>query len=394
MEYPVNPDRRTFLRRGAMGAGAVWMLSLQELAARAGHAARSSPTASARTGRSVRRRTRRTGLELLKLPDGFRYWSYSWTGDVMSDGVRVRTCTTAWPSSTTGARRTASGDDDDGSSRAGVDRFDRRRRRGRPAPRSGKIVLVRNHEGDAGPPYVDRPARHHLRADRQCDRQRRHHQPGVRHEARQVGGVLVEPRRHGPQLRRRRDAVGHVAHLRGDRGAGHGWVFDVGYRKGNTTPLIEMGRFSHEALMVDPRSGFVYETEDSGNAGFYKFVPYRAGPARSGRPALHAGDSSNQPNARSRHVLADRHAAGTSSGCASTIRGGDRVVLRAGRRQGRRALQPSRRRLVGRPHRLLPLDQRRQRRRRPGVRVRPARRDAEGDLRRAERRRASTTRTT
>ena len=29
-----------------------------------------------------------TGLELLKLPEGFRYWSYSWTGDVMSDGVR------------------------------------------------------------------------------------------------------------------------------------------------------------------------------------------------------------------------------------------------------------------------------------------------------------------
>ena len=29
-----------------------------------------------------------TGLELLKLPEGFRYWSYSWTGDVLSDGVR------------------------------------------------------------------------------------------------------------------------------------------------------------------------------------------------------------------------------------------------------------------------------------------------------------------
>ena len=37
MEYLVNPDRRTFLRRGAMGAGAVWALSLQELSARAGH---------------------------------------------------------------------------------------------------------------------------------------------------------------------------------------------------------------------------------------------------------------------------------------------------------------------------------------------------------------------
>ena len=59
--------------------------------------------------------------------------------------------------------------------------------------------------------------------------------------------------------------------------AGHGWVFDVGFRKGNTTPLIEMGRFSHEALMVDPRSGVVYETEDAGNSGFFRFVPYRFG---------------------------------------------------------------------------------------------------------------------
>ena len=37
MEYPVKTDRRTFLRRGAMGAGAAWTLSLQELSARAGH---------------------------------------------------------------------------------------------------------------------------------------------------------------------------------------------------------------------------------------------------------------------------------------------------------------------------------------------------------------------
>jgi uncharacterized protein len=38
-----------------------------------------------------------------------------------------------------------------------------------------------------------------------------------------------------------------------------------------------MGRFSHEALMVDPRTGFVYETEDSNDCGFYKFVPNRRG---------------------------------------------------------------------------------------------------------------------
>jgi secreted PhoX family phosphatase len=43
---------------------------------------------------------------------------------------------------------------------------------------------------------------------------------------------------------------------------------------GNPEPIREMGRFSHEAVAVDPVTGFVYETEDAGNSsGFYRFVP-------------------------------------------------------------------------------------------------------------------------
>jgi secreted PhoX family phosphatase len=57
----------------------------------------------------------------------------------------------------------------------------------------------------------------------------------------------------------------------------HGWNFEVGSLKGNPKPLKDMGRFSHEAGMVDPRTGYVYQTEDSRNAGFYKFVPYGKG---------------------------------------------------------------------------------------------------------------------
>ena len=34
MERLEKTDRRTFMRQGAMGAGAMWMFSLQELAAR------------------------------------------------------------------------------------------------------------------------------------------------------------------------------------------------------------------------------------------------------------------------------------------------------------------------------------------------------------------------
>jgi uncharacterized protein len=39
-----------------------------------------------------------------------------------------------------------------------------------------------------------------------------------------------------------------------------------------------MGRMSHEAVMVDPRTGYVYETEDAGSdSGFYRFVPKHRG---------------------------------------------------------------------------------------------------------------------
>jgi len=64
--------------------------------------------------------------------------------------------------------------------------------------------------------------------------------------------------------------------------AGHGWNFDVGPIEGDPTPLKAMGRFSHEALMVDPRTGYIYETEDAGDCGFYKFVPYKHGQLKQG----------------------------------------------------------------------------------------------------------------
>lgn len=38
-----------------------------------------------------------------------------------------------------------------------------------------------------------------------------------------------------------------------------------------------MGRFSHEASMLDPKTGYVYETEDATPFGLYKVVPYRRG---------------------------------------------------------------------------------------------------------------------
>ena len=60
----------------------------------------------------------------------------------------------------------------------------------------------------------------------------------------------------------------------------HGWVFEVpAARPGITTPvpLTAMGRFNHEAAVVDPRTGIVYLTEDRDDSLFYRFLPARRG---------------------------------------------------------------------------------------------------------------------
>ncbi|GAA4895955.1 alkaline phosphatase PhoX [Streptomyces coeruleoprunus] len=59
----------------------------------------------------------------------------------------------------------------------------------------------------------------------------------------------------------------------------HGFIFEVDpadpHRTG-AVPLTAMGRFPHEAIAVDPRSGIVYETEDAFTKPFglfYRFLP-------------------------------------------------------------------------------------------------------------------------
>ncbi|MGH9179820.1 MAG: alkaline phosphatase PhoX [Acidimicrobiales bacterium] len=65
-------------------------------------------------------------------------------------------------------------------------------------------------------------------------------------------------------------------------GVPHGYVFDVASSADgpvDPVPLKAMGRFVHEAVAVDPRSGIVYETEDrringpGTGSGFYRFAP-------------------------------------------------------------------------------------------------------------------------
>ncbi|GAA3376942.1 PhoX family protein [Streptomyces sannanensis] len=61
----------------------------------------------------------------------------------------------------------------------------------------------------------------------------------------------------------------------------HGFIFEVDPvdpRRTGAVPLTAMGRFQHEAIAVDPRSGIVYETEDAFQKPFglfYRFLPER-----------------------------------------------------------------------------------------------------------------------
>lgn len=57
----------------------------------------------------------------------------------------------------------------------------------------------------------------------------------------------------------------------------HGYNFEVPSALGegvDPIPLIDMGRMNHEAVSVDPHSGYVFQTEDRGDSAYYKFVPH------------------------------------------------------------------------------------------------------------------------
>jgi len=56
----------------------------------------------------------------------------------------------------------------------------------------------------------------------------------------------------------------------------HGYVFEVPIDPdgmADPIPLKAMGRFNHEAVCVDPRTGIVYLTEDKEDSLFYRFIP-------------------------------------------------------------------------------------------------------------------------
>ena len=159
----------------------------------------------------------------------------------------------------------------------------------------GLVRLVRNHERGAGTPFSGA-------ALRRCAGGGTTTIVFDSHKG-EVVAAARQHQRHHPQLRRRADAVGHVADLRGNRPHRRSAACRTATSSrcprtalGDPQPLRDMGRYSHEAVAVDPATGYVYETEDAGNSsGFYRFVPNTPGRSRGGRRAVHAQGRRREP---------------------------------------------------------------------------------------------------
>jgi secreted PhoX family phosphatase len=246
-------DRRGFLR-GGLAAATLGMVAGGPLAAL------SARTADAAT--MVKRgfspdygplhpvKDHTTGLELLKLPRGFEYLTHGWTGDLMSDG-----------------RPTPSTHDGMAAFKPSEALKDRTSGTGK----GHWTVLVRNHEvGSFGGAFVEpayNPAAGGGTTSLIFDTRK-----GKFLESWASLGGTVRNCAGGPTPWGSWLSCEETTLINGEHR--HGYVFEVPHDGvGDARPYREMGRFSHEAVAVDPATGWVYETEDATPSGFYRFRP-------------------------------------------------------------------------------------------------------------------------
>lgn len=255
-------SRRGFLRGSTSIAALSFIGTMQALQARNANAATGSTGLVASPyGPVAPALDEATGLPLLQLPEGFAYRSYGWTGDPMDNG---QPC----PSNHDGMAVIAS--------------------YGR--GNSVDVVLVRNHERGQSTSLIQAPAMYDTASSSVNGRFAGGGTTNLRFKGRQwlgmeasLGGTLTNcaggPTPWGTWLTCEETG----SNLESQGGKKHGYVFEVRANAAETTgkPIVAMGRFSHEAVAVDPKTRFAYLTEDNRNkSGFYRFIPNDA----SGRP--------------------------------------------------------------------------------------------------------------
>jgi uncharacterized protein len=254
---PLN--RRTFLTRSAAAGGTLLSLTaLERLALRDAAAAR--PHRRHESYGPLERVADQRGVEVLALPAGFSYVTFSHTGSTMSDGNPTPLALD------------------------GMAAFDGGRR--------GLVRLVRNSEdrnaAGAGSVGGDPAAKYDadggggtttLVYDE--------HNGGLVEDFVSLNGTTVNCAggigyRARSWLTGEETVRGPDATAAGERfSERHGYLFEVPVCRGpgeleRGEPLRAAGRFAHEAAAVDQRTGIVYETEDPGSgvgAGFYRYTP-------------------------------------------------------------------------------------------------------------------------
>lgn len=200
-----------------------------------------------------------TGIELLQLPAGFRYLSFGWTGDPLSDG-------TTTPAAHDGMAVIAE--------------------------KGGALTLCRNHElSKPGKPFGPDTITYDRLATGGCTNLEFDTRSGKWGRAwSSLAGTIKNcaggPTPWGTWLSCEESVVQN-GDMDGDSKLElqhtHGYIFEVPAEGSvKPVPLKAMGRFVHEAVAVDPKTGIVYETEDRGQAGFYRFVPNKYGELTDG----------------------------------------------------------------------------------------------------------------
>jgi len=273
-------DRRAFLTRAAAAGGGLLSIgALERLVAR--DALGRGRTTSAEPYGPLQRVADQRGVEVLALPAGFTYVTFSHTGSVMSDGNPTPLALDGMGAFR--SRRFFDGEpDDDG----GYEDGDGHRRH-------RLVRLVRNSEdrnpaGTVGGLLGDRSAAYDPTAYGGTttliydERRRELVQDFVSLNGTTVncaGGVSYRRKYWltGEETVGGPDSADPLARFE----KRHGYLFQTPVDRGPNElevadPIVAAGRFSHEAAAVDQWTGVVYETEDPGSgvgAGFYRYTP-------------------------------------------------------------------------------------------------------------------------